>query len=445
MRLFRFFVSASLVASLCFSLPASAQNDTDLHYEATKLLLDYLDKSDDTIQAIRQDRVINDKGIEYAESGNDFSVTGSASGTLSYRETRTKVGPGVRTSEYNNDQDLATSLSLSKTLFDWGRQESNIRQAQLIREGSEHTIRLQTESAYGLALRAYYDVMRSIARVNLREKSLVNLRSKVLESKQRLEVGIDNSTTLAVAKAGLALGESLFNQEQSLYSSAISDLKNYAPEGFERYLPKKVNFPKPHEKLQQIPLEDALRHQQELSSSLALTLHAISLAEAQLVILEKADRPNVDLSMNLARQHEYGDTLSRKNSASAVVTLTAPLISKGTVGVDVARQKQRIHKARLEHRANLDRQQLLLKQAWNEFHAFNSTILAAEKNVAARTALLDRAKYAQQVGQFTTPQVLDEEDRLLDAQLQLIDNEHQQLLKGFEIILLIGWPLRENL
>lgn len=421
------------------------QSVTDLHREATGILLQHISENDASIQAARQDRAINDEGIRRAESLNDATVTASGSGTLSYVDIDQNIGNAPVVNSNAKDHDLAASLGLSKNLYDWGRQDSQVRQAQLTRAASEHSIRQETESTYRLALQAYYSTARSIARIDVREQSLVNLRSKVDESEQRFEAGIGDSTTLAVAEASLALGISNLSQEQATYESVISELRRYAPEDFDRLIPDNIVFPKPHAKLYEITLDDALLAQEEFSPSLASSRDVIAIAEAQLETFEKVNKPNLGLRMSLNRTQGYGNTESANTSGSAVVNFSMPIITSGTVNSDIARQKQQISKARLQYRANRDRQQSLLKSAWNEFHALDQTLTALQKNVDARQTLLDRARQAQRVGQFTVSQVLDEEDKLLDAELLLIDSQFQQLSKGHEIINLIGWSLADYL
>ena len=136
---------------------------------------------------------------------------------------------------------------------------------------------------------------------------------------------------------------------------------------------------------------------------------------------------------------------ARNNNASAAVTFKLPILNKGVDVSNIRAQQLRVSQAQMQHRATLDQQSALLKRSWTDFHALSTNMVAGKQNVAARQSLLDRAQSALKVGQYTASQVLDEEEKLLEAELSVIDTQYQQLIKGFEVTKLIGWPLSENL
>ncbi|NQY82159.1 MAG: TolC family protein [Alphaproteobacteria bacterium] len=422
---------------------ASAQQN--VHHEATAILLDYLDREDGLIRAMRQDRGIAEESIRRAQSTNDPTISGSLSVIKTLSDIDQQSGNDGRIGNSYQGYDLTASLKLRKTLMDWGRKDSQIRIAQLSAVATEHSIRQQTEATYLAALSAYYTTLRSLARVQLHEKSLGTLQTKLEEAQQRLQVGLNDATQLAVAEASLALGNSNLAQEKSALESALNNLKIYAPENFEQHFPEEVIFPAPSARMQGISLERAQEEQKIASPAIANALQATAQAKAQLETLNKVDDPDLVVSLNVSRSHNSGHTQSHNTVGTATVTLTVPLLSSGTASSDVRRQQQQISKARLQYRAMLDQQSTRLKRAWNEFHVLDTVLSAEQKNVEARQTLLVRAQKAFEVGKFAVTQVLDEENKLLEAELQVIDTQYNQLLKSYEITNLIGWLLRDNI
>lgn len=419
--------------------------DQHRHHEATGILLQYLATEDASIQALKLQKVLAREGIVRAESSNDVTLNAIFSASETYNDINQRSGSGQRVRNSTNDHDLAAGLNLNKTLLDWGRQDDALRSAELALLASDERTRRDVEAIYLRALQAYYTTVRSLARVQLREKSLITLKKKLDEAQKRLAAGLNNKTQLAIAEASYALGQSELTQEKSSLESALNDLKVYAPEGFTQYIPEKVIFPAPNVRMQNIRLEAALEEMQKNSPVVMLARQAIAEAKARLDILRNVDDPDLALSLSASRTQGYGNTNSRNNAAKAVVTLNVPLFSGGSVSSDIRAQQQRVSQAQLQYRATLDRQNATLKRAWNEFHALESSLDAAQKNATARRALLDRAKQALKVGQYTQTQVFDEEDKLLAAELRIIDTQYRQLLKAFEATNLIGWPLQENL
>ena len=415
------------------------------HHEATAILLQHLDSRDASIQALRYGVDIAREGIVRAESTNDTTINARLGATGSLSDINQKSGSAPRAKNSTSNQDLNANISLNKTLLDWGRQDDAIRSAQLALLTTNEDIRHEIQAIYRTALQAYYTTVRSLARVQLREKNLKTLNKKLDQAKKRLAAGINNKTQLAIAEASLALGQSELTQEKSTLESALNDLRIYAPTGFEQYIPKKVILPKPNPRIQEITLESALQEQKNNSPTIAKALQSITQAKAQLDVLDNADKPNLSLSLSANRTQGYGDTTSRNNSAQAALTLNIPILTSGSLNSDMRAQQQRISRAQMRYRATLDHQSTTLKRAWNEFHALESSLTAGRENVAARRALLARANQALKVGQYTQTQVLDEEDKLLSAELQIIDTQYRQLVKGFEITNLIGWKLEENL
>lgn len=434
-----------IIVVMCVFITGNAAATGHRHHEATAILLEYLAEQDAGIQALRYGQDITREGVRRAASRNDPAISASlgATGTLSRIDQKT--GSGQRTKNHSSNHDLNASIRLSKTLLDWGREDDAVRSAQIGVLANEENIRRETETIYLTALRAYYTVVQALARMQLREKNLETLNKKRDEAQKRLKAGLDNKTLVAIAEASFALGKSELVQEKSALESALNDLKVYAPEGFEEYIPQKVIFPAPNAQVQGISLEAALEEQKFYSPVIAQALQGIAQAKAQLDVLRHADDPDLSLSLSANRTQGYGDTTSRNTSAVAAITLNVPLLSSGSVSSDIRAQQQRISQAQMQYRATLDRQSALLKRAWNEFHALEASLEAGETNVAARRALLARANEALKVGQYTQTQVLDEEDKLLAAELQIIDAQYQRLLKAFEITNLMGWGLQEYL
>ena len=432
-----------LAAFLAFS--GNVLADQHRHHEATGILLKYLATEDASIQALRLQKILAREGVLRAESSNDVTLNAIFSASETFNDINQRTGSAQRVRSRTNDHDLAAGLNLNKTLLDWGRQDDAVRGAELALLASDERIRRDVEAIYLRALQAYYTTVRSLARVQLREKSLTTLKKKLDEAQKRLAAGLNNKTQLAIAEASYALGESELTQEKSALESALNDLKVYAPEGFSQYIPEKVIFPVPNARMQNVSLEVALEEMQQNSPVVMLARQAIAESQARLDILRNVDDPNLSLSLSASRTQGYGNTNSRNNAAKAALTLNVPLFSGGSVSSDIRAQQQRVSQARMQYRATLDRQNATLKRAWNEFHALESSLEAAQKNATARRSLLDRAKQALKVGQYTQTQVLDEEDKLLAAELRIIDTQYRQLLKAFEATNLIGWPLQENL
>ena len=418
--------------------------DPQPYQAALQQLLGYLSTEYSDIQALEKDSLIAQQNIVRAQAEFDPTLTMQLTGRGSLSTLNQTTNGSTTQSDINNLVGQ-TDLTFQQLLYDWDRTAQEITLAEQRLRYAELSVIQQRERIYFLAIQTYFATLRSIARIDILQKNIVSLERRVEEAEQRFNAGVSTSLDQITAQASLAQGHSDLSAANAQYQAIFNDLKTYAPEGFEDFLPTEVTWPQPPSRIVNITLKQALQEFGQYSTVLATARQLVQVAEADYAAAQELNNPEVSMSLNLSHQNSYGDTHGRQSAATASLNFSLPLITSRVNDSDIAVARETLAKRQLELRALRDQQASLVKKAWYEMRAFGESVAAARANFQAQDELLSRAEQSGRVGQASLSEQLDQQDKVRDAKFLLINTQHQYLIKSYELRYLIGLPLNENL
>ena len=135
---------------------------------------------------------------------------------------------------------------------------------------------------------------------------------------------------------------------------------------------------------------------------------------------------------------DFGPARNIRKAKTYGVTVTIPLYQSGAEYSDIRRSKQ-VRSQRLLQIVGAER---LVSQnvrtAWENFRAAQAQIASTEAQVRANEIALEGVKQEALVGSRTTLDVLNAEQELLDARVNLVRARRDHYVAGFSLLSAIG-------
>ena len=414
-------VSPIALGALVWGFGASAAN--------AETLIDALAKAyttNPTPESARATLRATDEGMAQALSGYRPSL--SATGTAASKQQETSNAPGNKI----DTTPRTLSLNLSQSLFAGGQtaaavsSSANTISAQRARvKGQEQTILLS-------AATAYLDVLRDLAVVELNIKNEQVLARHLEATRDRFNVGEITRTDVNVAEARLAgatatriQSEGTLEASRATYANVVGE----APTGLEK--PTLV-----------LPLPTSL--DEALSMADTDNPAIIAAGYAQKAALNNIDgakgklMPSVDLTGAASRSLDTASSNYWANAFEAKVTLTVPLYQSGSVYSQVRQARQQAAALRMD--ADQARRDVAaqVRQAWQNLTATRARIDSIETQVLAAETALEGVQREASVGSRTVLDVLDSEQELLDARVNLVKSQRDETVAAMTVLSTVG-------
>jgi len=178
------------------------------------------------------------------------------------------------------------------------------------------------------------------------------------------------------------------------------------------------------------------------------TQHAVDAAELQVKITEAELYPRLDVRGSVSerisgtttsgpgsqsRNVGFGTNEASTFTASAVATLTVPIYEGGEVYARTRQAKETVGQRRLELDAARDQVRAAVVSAWGQLEAAKASILSGQAGVQAAETALAGVREEARVGQRTTLDVLNAQQELLNARINLITAQRDRVVASYNV------------
>ena len=143
---------------------------------------------------------------------------------------------------------------------------------------------------------------------------------------------------------------------------------------------------------------------------------------------------NGSLSHNEENFFDGGEVQRAKITAN----VTIPLYQQGAVSSRVRAAKQTSNQRRIEIEAARRRIEQESISAWEGLQTARAQILSFESGVHAAEIALEGVRQENEVGARTILDILDAEQELLDAKVNLVRSQRDEIVAGFGVFSAIG-------
>ena len=331
------------------------------------------------------------------------------------------------------NRSAGAQAQIEVPLYRGGVVRNTVRAAETRVESGQARLRGTEASVFSQVVGVYMDVLRDEAVVALNRNNVAVLAVNLEATRDRFDIGDLTRTDVAQSESRLALAR---GQLQTAEARLIASRENYISlVGRE---PADLQPPPPLPDLPATPdeaVETALAENPDLE---AATIDAVA-SGFDVRAVRGARLPSVSLSSSGGYTNFLGSAVSQsQTNGSAAVTMTIPIFQGGRPAARV-RQAQARQSQALENVIGTERS--VIAQTRSAFAALRASNAVTDSSVIAVTASrlsLEGVRAENSVGTRTILDILNAEQELLNAQVQLVTARRDAYVAGFSLLAAMG-------
>ena len=381
-----------------------------------------------------------DENVPRALSGYRPRVNATADVGAQFTETETPARPNRTAATVTPHQTNVTrtnprgiGLTVDQTLFNGFRTFNSVQQSESLVLGAREQLRSVEQDVLFNGVTAYMDVLRDTANLNLQRNNVEVLEEQLRQTRDRFNVGEVTRTDVAQAESRLALGRSQVSAAESNLRASIARFRQVV--GVE---PRQLAPGRPLDRLVPASVEIAMRIGFTEHPSIHSALHALDAAEAQVKIVEGELYPSLGVRGAAAQRWDSNVPGDERFAASVVATLNVPLYEGGEVYARVRQAKETAGQRRIEADIARDLVRANVVTAWGQLEAARAQIIATTAQVQAAEVALTGVREEARVGQRTTLDVLNAQQELLAARVNLITAQRDRVVFSYAVVRAMG-------
>jgi outer membrane protein len=416
----RFVFTAALLTSV--AMPATAETLREALVKAYQ--------TNPTITGARAGQRATDENVPIARSRGLPGLSGSAGVTEFVENTNSTIASPSR--------QLSVGLNLSVPIYSGGSVKNAIRGAETRVAAGQAGLRDTEQSVFAQVVAAYMNVIRDSAIVSLNRKQVNVLRVNLQATQDRFQIGDLTRTDVAQSQSRLAFAQ---GQLESAQANLISSKENYiqlvgsAPGTLEPP-PPLPNLPGSPDLAVQVAIDgnpglEAAERRREAATFDTRAANGARLPQISAV----GSGSYADYLGTLGG----GTGIAQTNrSATVGVQATIPIFQGGRPGAQV-RQAQAFESQAIEALTATERSVVAqTRSAYASWQASNQLIASSETAVSAATLSLEGVRAENSVGTRTILDILNAEQELLNAQVNLVSARRNAYVAGFSLLAAMG-------
>jgi outer membrane protein len=370
---------------------------------------------------------IADENVPLARAGQRPNLQLSLDQGLDYTDIMSpdqgtrQTGPGGAT------------LSASQNLFDGFRTKNRVRAADSQVLAAREQLRNTEQNVLLDAVASYLNVLRDTAILNLRRNNIEVIDEQLRQTKDRFKVGevtrtdvAQSESRLAFAEAEMAASEAQLKASLATYTQVIGDQ------------PKKLSAAKPLEKILPKSKSSALAIARSEHPAISGALHGVDVQSLSVRIAEADLYPSLDLQTSASRRWNDQQQGTDTSNFQIVGRLTIPIYSGGADYAQIRQEKERLGQSRLQADVSRDRVKAAVAASWGQLESSRAQIRAAQAQVEAAESALSGVREEAKVGQRTTLDVLNAQQEVLDARVNLIISQRDRVVASYNVLASVG-------
>ena len=379
------------------------------------------------LHAARSELKAIDEGVAAAQGGRRPQVQITGQVTPQWRKES-----AITQGEFENNNEAQVNLEVIQPLYQGGRISARIRQ-------SENQVRMQRARLRNIeqmillqAATAYLNVIRDQAVLDLRINNEHVLERQLNATRDRFNVGEITRTDISQAESRVARATAERIQAQGQLISSQATYKRVIGIMPENLQEPQIDIDLPTS-LNEV-IAQAIAHDPNVLSARYIRDAAndgIDIAEGELW-------PRIDLRGSVSQTRNDLSENNDRASAQVGIQITIPLYSSGISAAQTRSARQIAHQRNLEIMDAVRRAEERAVQAWYSLLTARSTIQSRQVQVSTVQIALDGVRQEERVGSRTVLDVLDAEQEVLDAQVELVSVQRDELVAIFTLLAAMG-------
>jgi len=392
--------------------------------ETLKEALGMAYQNNPTLQSSRAGLRATDETVPQARAGwrPNLEILGRGGYTYQYPDSGSSDSGADYSASLRLTQNLYTG---GGTLADVRRAKNAVRAARARLSGTEQDVLFQ-------GVGAYVDVVRDTAVLDLNENNERVLQRQREATRDRFNVGEVTRTDVAQADARLARAKA-----DRIRAQGDLEISRGVYEQIIGKVPGQLEAPA---HLTDLPgsREEALQWADESNPSVVAARHDELASRDSVDLAESALLPKLDVIGEGGRTKDYLLGTTAMNAASVTAQLTIPLYQRGFASSRVREAKQVVGRDRLRLAVARRSAAEAANSAWESLVATRAQIVSIESVVRASQIALEGVRQEALVGSRTVLDVLDAEQELLDAKVNLVRAQRDEILAQYKLAAAVG-------
>lgn len=364
-----------------------------------------------------------DEGVPQALA--NWRPTVTLSGETSYQTVDRAGGNTLR-------HPRILELTVRQPIYRGGRTVNETREAEQEVLAGRARLHSKEQEVLLSAARSYMNVVRDESVLQFNRANQQRVARQLQATRDRFRVGEITRTDVAQAEARLARAKAeriqaegvLVNSREAYRRVVGSAPGKLSKPMIKLVLPANSGESRALSRVHNPDVVDA-RHRQIAAR------HNVRKIRGELL-------PSVDLRGSLSADHDSSGSGNPRNTAELMAELTVPLYQKGNVYSRV-REARQVLRQRSEDLENAQRIAVEASAStWNSLQTARAAVQSFKAEVRANEIALDGVQREALVGSRTVLDVLDAEQELLDANVNLVRSERDELVARFELKSAVG-------
>lgn len=388
-----------------------------------------------TLQAARAQQRGVDAGVAVARSAALPTLSGGATHTEFVKRSASTVGGPLSGPERVFSADLTAGMPL----YAGGAIRNSINAAKVRVEAGQADLRAAETDVFGQVVAAYMDVILNEAVVGLNRGQVGVLEVNLQATKDRFEIGDLTRTDVAQSQARLSLAKGQARSAEAQLTAAR-----------ERYIAVVGKAPvdlQPPPPLPGLPadVDTAVQIALDSNPDLLAARQRSKAAGFDTAAAGAGRLPRISVFSGVDYTDYYntlgGGSAALNQSATtaqAGIRATIPIFQGGLPAAQ-RRQAQARESATLELEISIERQIIAgVRSAYASWQATREIIDSSQAAVDAAKLSLEGVKAENTVGNRTILDILNAEQELLNAQVQLVTAQRNGYVAGFNLLAAMG-------
>jgi TolC family type I secretion outer membrane protein len=329
-------------------------------------------------------------------------------------------------------QSRTVDLSIVQPLYSGGRTQAETKRAEALVQTQRADL-LSTEQTVLLdGSTAYLDVVRDQAVLDLNINNEQVLRRQLQASRDRFNVGEITRTDVSQAESRLSRAISDRIQSEGLLSASRAVFARIIGTPPGRLTAPRLVFDLPASRGETVSLAESN------NPTVIAAQYAETAARSAVDSVRGEMLPSANLRGTLSRGWDPDPTTDREDTAQITASVTVPIYQAGSTESRVREARQTAGQRRIQIEESRRQVVETAIRAWEDLTTTRATIQSRQSQVRASDVALEGVRQEALVGSRTTLDTLDAEQELLDARVQLVQVQRDEMVAAFSVLSATG-------
>jgi outer membrane protein/adhesin transport system outer membrane protein len=329
-------------------------------------------------------------------------------------------------------QSRTVDLSIVQPFYSGGTTQAQTKRAEALVQAQRADL-LSTEQTVLLdGSTAYLDVVRDQAVLDLNINNEQVLRRQLQASRDRFNVGEITRTDVSQAESRLARAISDRIQSEGLLSASRAVFARIIGTPPGRLTAPRLVFDLPASRGETVSLAESN------NPTVIAAQYAETAARSAVDSVRGEMLPSANLRGTLSRGWDPDPTTDREDTAQITASVTVPIYQAGATESRVREARQTAGQRRIQIEESRRQVVETAIRAWEDLTTARATIQSRQSQVRASDIALEGVRQEALVGSRTTLDTLDAEQELLDARVQLVQAQRDEMVAAFSVLSATG-------